>query len=66
MDWKHRYSENMPVYFQVSLNDAFLHLSEHHGDSSPGSTNRIKINDLENFYSSFSKKGCGKSMRKKG
>lgn len=53
-DWKHQYDENMPFYFQVSLNDAVIHLSEHHGDSSPGSAIRIKINDLENFHSSLS------------
>lgn len=56
MDWKHQYSDSMPVYIQVSLNEAVLHLSEHHGDSSPGSAIRIKINDLENFHSSLSKK----------
>lgn len=56
LDWKQQYSENMPLYFQVSLKDAILHLSEHHGDSTPGSAIRIKINDLENFHSSLSKK----------
>ncbi|MEK3822279.1 MAG: glyoxalase superfamily protein [Bacillota bacterium] len=55
-DWKHQYSENMPVYFQVSLNNAVLHLSEHHGDSTPGSAIRIKTNDLESFHTSLSKK----------
>lgn len=55
-DWKHQYDENMPLYFQVSLNDAVIHLSEHHGDLSPGSAIRIKINDLENFHSSLSTK----------
>jgi len=56
IDWKHQYEESMPLYFQVSLNDAVLHLSEHHGDSSPGGAIRIKINDLTNFHSSLSKK----------
>jgi hypothetical protein len=56
MDWKHQYEENMPFYFQVSLNDAVLHLSEHHGDSSPGSAIRIKINDLKSYHSLLSEK----------
>ncbi|WP_077618249.1 glyoxalase superfamily protein [Bacillus sinesaloumensis] len=56
IDWKHQFEKNMPLYFQVSLNDAVLHLSEHHGDSSPGSAIRIKIKDLVNFHSSLSKK----------
>ncbi|QNF29921.1 VOC family protein [Metabacillus sp. KUDC1714] len=56
MDWKHQYEENMPFYFQVSLNDAVLHLSEHHGDSSPGSAIRIKINELKSYHSLLSEK----------
>ncbi len=35
----------MLVYCQVSLINVVLHLSEHHGDSSPGSTIDIKITD---------------------
>ncbi|UOQ86899.1 glyoxalase superfamily protein [Gracilibacillus salinarum] len=50
-DWEHQYSENMPVYIQVSLNDAVIHLSEHYGDASPGGAIRIKIKDLKSFHS---------------
>lgn len=56
LDWEHRYEENMPLYCQVSLNDAILHLSEHHGDSSPGSAIRIKVKNLKDFHDSVSKK----------
>jgi hypothetical protein len=56
IDWKHQYAENMPFYFQVSLNKAVLHLSEHHGDASPGSAIRIKINDLKSYHSLLSQK----------
>ncbi|QOR64883.1 VOC family protein [Cytobacillus suaedae] len=56
LDWEHRYSANMPVYIQVSLSDAVLHLSEHHGDSSPGSAIRIKLTDLKKFHSLLSQK----------
>lgn len=38
MDWDHRYGENFPIYMQVSRSGLKLHLSEHHGDASPGST----------------------------
>ncbi|WP_246942945.1 glyoxalase superfamily protein [Bacillus pinisoli] len=57
IDWEHKYSENMPVYFQVSLNDVVLHLSEHHGDSSPGGAIRVKIQELVSFHSLLLKKG---------
>ena len=43
IDWEHK-PENSPIYLQVSLNDIILHLSEHHGDCSPGA--RVHV---ENF-----------------
>ncbi|MBY0030797.1 MULTISPECIES: glyoxalase superfamily protein [Priestia] len=56
LDWTHRYDENMPTYYQISLNDVILHLSEHHGDSSPGSTIRIKMNNIKKYHSTLQKK----------
>lgn len=38
MDWDHRFAPNLPLYMQVSRSGLKLHLSEHHGDASPGST----------------------------
>ena len=35
IDWEHRLNDS-PVYIQISLGDVVLHLSEHHGDGSPG------------------------------
>ena len=43
IDWEHRFGENFPIYLQVSLGDIVIHLSEHHGDCSPGG--RIHIQD---------------------
>jgi len=37
-DWEHRYGENFPLYTQVSRGALVLHLSEHAGDATPGST----------------------------
>ncbi|KFN04412.1 glyoxalase/bleomycin resistance/extradiol dioxygenase family protein [Bacillus clarus] len=56
LDWEHRYKENMPLYMQISLNDVVIHLSEHHGDTSPGGAIRIKINDLKNYHTILSSK----------
>jgi catechol 2,3-dioxygenase-like lactoylglutathione lyase family enzyme len=50
VDWKHQYEGNMPLYLQVSLNDIVLHLSEHHGDASPGSAIRIKLENLRKYH----------------
>ena len=44
IDWEHRFDDNAPVYLQISLNGLMIHLSEHHGDCSPGA--RVHI---ENF-----------------
>lgn len=36
VDWEHRFDGQGPLYMQVSLGSLVLHLSEHHGDGSPG------------------------------
>jgi hypothetical protein len=41
IDWDHRFDENAPLYRQVSRNGLVLHLSEHHGDGSPGARLRV-------------------------
>ncbi|EOQ29135.1 glyoxalase superfamily protein [Bacillus cereus group sp. RP37] len=56
MDWEHRYEEHMPLYMQISLHDAVIHLSEHHGDASPGGAIRVKIEDLKSYYAILSSK----------
>jgi len=38
LDWEHRFGDNFPLYAQVSRSGLILHLSEHHGDASPGAT----------------------------
>jgi len=37
IDWEHKFKLSSQIYMQVSRGDIVLHLSEHHGDSSPGS-----------------------------
>jgi catechol 2,3-dioxygenase-like lactoylglutathione lyase family enzyme len=37
VDWEHRFGPDAPVYMQVSRGGLVLHLSEHHGDGTPGS-----------------------------
>ena len=36
-DWEHRFEAGFPLYAQVHRDDLVLHLSEHHGDATPGS-----------------------------
>ncbi|CAN7700208.1 MULTISPECIES: glyoxalase superfamily protein [Pseudomonas] len=49
IDWQHRFEPNFPLYLQVSRGECVLHLSEHHGDSTPGSALRIETDELEVF-----------------
>lgn len=36
IEWEHYFEENTPVYMEVSRDGITLHLSEHHGDGTPG------------------------------
>jgi len=47
IDWQHRFGDNFPLYMQVSRGACILHLSEHHGDCSPGSALRIRVDDVD-------------------
>ena len=38
IDWEHRFEPGAPLYCQVSRGNLKLHLSEHSGDVTPGST----------------------------
>ena len=49
VDWEHRFEEGLPLYMQISKDGCIIHLSEHHGDCSPGAAIRIETNELETF-----------------
>ncbi len=49
VDWEHRFEEGLPLYMQVSLKGIELHLSEHHGDGTPGTHIHIDCEEVKNF-----------------
>jgi len=51
VDWEHRFEPGAPVYFQVSRGEITLHLSEHHGDGTPGSKVFVHCTGLQEFHS---------------
>ncbi|PSR68869.1 glyoxalase/bleomycin resistance/extradiol dioxygenase family protein [Nocardia sp. MDA0666] len=51
VDWEHRFEPNFPLYAQVSRSGARLHLSEHHGDGTPGSVVWIAVDDIDTWQS---------------
>lgn len=50
IDWEHRFEEGSPLYMQVSRGDLVLHLSEHHGDGTPGSTVYVETRGVRNYH----------------
>ena len=46
VDWEHRFEPSLPLYRQVSRDGIVLHLSEHHGDATPGSAVRLRVADV--------------------
>ena len=46
VQWEHRFGDNAPLYTEVSRDGCVLHLSEHYGDASPGSSVRIRVEDI--------------------
>jgi len=50
VDWEHRFEPGLPVYMQVSRGDLTIHLSEHHGDCTPGSTIFVITTGLRVFH----------------
>lgn len=50
IDWEHKYENDLPVYMQVSKEGIVLHLTEHHGDCSPGARVHIEYKGLKEFH----------------
>lgn len=49
VDWEHRFEPGLPLYMQISRGALVLHLSEHHGDGSPGAVTWIDMRGLDAF-----------------
>lgn len=56
VDWEHRSSESAPLYLQVSRGLLVLHLSEHHGDGTPGSAVYVETRDVRAFHAELRSK----------
>ena len=56
VDWEHRFEPSAPVYMQVSRDELVLHLSEHHGDGTPGSVVYVYITDIAALHRELNNK----------
>ncbi|MEO8759235.1 MAG: glyoxalase superfamily protein [Devosia sp.] len=50
VDWEHRFEPGLPLYMQLSRAGIVIHVTEHHGDGSPGAHIRIDITGLHDFH----------------
>jgi len=56
VDFEHRFDPGAPLYMGLSRGECRLHLSEHHGDGSPGARVRIPIDDLDGLHAELTAK----------
>ena len=49
-DWEHRFQDNAPLYAQISRAGQIFHLSEHHGDGSPGASFIVTISNVAAYH----------------
>ncbi|KVD46531.1 bleomycin resistance protein [Burkholderia ubonensis] len=50
LDWEHRFEPGLPLYAQIKRDSVVLHLSEHHGDSTPGSATFVPVSDIDALH----------------
>jgi catechol 2,3-dioxygenase-like lactoylglutathione lyase family enzyme len=52
VDFEHRFEPELPLYMQVSRGNFVLHLSEHHGDGTPGSAVLVRMSAVPELHAS--------------
>jgi len=50
LEWEHRFGEDFPLYAQIRRSGLTLHLSEHHGDGTPGSAIFVPVEDIDSLH----------------
>lgn len=56
---EHRHEPGLPLYLAIERARFELHLSEHHGDASPGSTTFVWIKGVQAFHAELTGKNYG-------
>lgn len=57
--FEHRFAPDLPLYMGVERGELVLHLSEHHGDGSPGANIRVETTGLDAFHRELTDKRYG-------
>lgn len=50
VDWEHRFEPTLPLYMQVSRGGFRLHLTEHHGDCTPGAKIFVEMTGIATLH----------------
>jgi uncharacterized glyoxalase superfamily protein PhnB len=56
-DGEHRFAPDMPLYAFLSRGPLRVHLSEHHGDATPGSAAMVPVSDAEALLTDLRSRG---------
>jgi catechol 2,3-dioxygenase-like lactoylglutathione lyase family enzyme len=59
VDFEHRFEADLPLYLGVSRAGLTLHLSEHHGDASPGATVYVPMSGVHALHKELNDKRYG-------
>ncbi|MBY4896128.1 glyoxalase superfamily protein [Cupriavidus sp. AU9028] len=56
LDWEHQFEADLPRYAQIRRSELVLHLSEHHGDSTPGGVVFVPVTGIDAFQQELASK----------
>ncbi len=56
INWEHTFDKNAPVYMEIERQGLVLHLSEHHGDGTPGTNVFVWCQGVTDFHTEIIKK----------
>jgi catechol 2,3-dioxygenase-like lactoylglutathione lyase family enzyme len=48
--WEHRFAPDLPLYMEVRRAALTLHITEHHGDATPGSSIIVPVDDIDALH----------------
>lgn len=50
IEWEHQFEEDTPYYIGIKRDNIEIHLSEHHGDATPGSKVFVVCDEIQKYY----------------
>ena len=56
VEWEHRFEPELPLYMQVARDGLILHLTEHHGDCTPGSKVFVQMTGVADLHAELAAK----------